>query len=47
MPADTCGFTLKPAGFFDNNPTLDVPPSTAHCATHDTHDTHDTHYTEP
>ncbi|QFG25670.1 primary-amine oxidase [Actinomadura sp. WMMB 499] len=31
MPVDTCGFTLKPAGFFDRNPTLDVPPSTAAC----------------
>ncbi|GAA2421482.1 primary-amine oxidase [Actinomadura vinacea] len=32
MPVDTCGFTLKPVGFFDRNPTLDVPPSTArHC----------------
>ncbi|GAA1786510.1 primary-amine oxidase [Luedemannella flava] len=32
MPVDTCGFTLKPAGFFDRNPTLDVPESTAdHC----------------
>jgi primary-amine oxidase len=25
MPVETCGFTLKPAGFFDRNPTLDVP----------------------
>ena len=25
MPVDHCGFTLKPAGFFDRNPTLDVP----------------------
>ncbi|MEV0904239.1 primary-amine oxidase [Streptomyces hokutonensis] len=36
MPVDTTGFTLKPVGFFDRNPTLDVPPSTsAHsaCAT--------------
>jgi primary-amine oxidase len=24
MPVDTCGFTLKPVGFFDRNPTLDV-----------------------
>ncbi|WP_433464523.1 primary-amine oxidase [Spirillospora sp. CA-128828] len=32
MPVDTCGFTLKPVGFFDRNPTLDVPPGTAgHC----------------
>ncbi len=27
MPVDSCGFTLKPVGFFDRNPTLDVPPS--------------------
>jgi primary-amine oxidase len=27
MPVDTCGFTLKPSGFFDRNPTLDVPTS--------------------
>ncbi|MDA3647967.1 primary-amine oxidase [Saccharopolyspora indica] len=32
MPVDSCGFTLKPAGFFDRNPTLDVPaPSGDHC----------------
>jgi len=32
MPVDTCGFTLKPAGFFDRNPTLDVPaPAGNHC----------------
>jgi primary-amine oxidase len=28
MPVARCGFTLKPAGFFDRNPTLDVPPGT-------------------
>jgi hypothetical protein len=27
MPVDYTGFVLKPAGFFDRNPTLDVPPS--------------------
>ncbi|WP_067453538.1 primary-amine oxidase [Actinomadura macra] len=27
MPVDTCGFVLKPVGFFDTNPTLDVPAS--------------------
>jgi primary-amine oxidase len=33
MPVDYTGFTLKPIGFFDRNPTLDVPASTsAHCA---------------
>ncbi|GAB3975414.1 hypothetical protein GCM10027615_42820 [Plantactinospora veratri] len=32
MPVDRCGFTLRPDGFFDRNPTLDVPASTAtHC----------------
>ncbi len=32
MPVETCGFTLKPVGFFDRNPTLDVPASTSsHC----------------
>lgn len=35
MPVDTCGFTLKPSGFFDRNPTLDVPPpASAHCHHH-------------
>jgi primary-amine oxidase len=29
MPVDYVGFTLKPAGFFDRNPALDVPPSPA------------------
>ena len=27
MPVDTCGFVLKPVGFFDRNPALDVPPT--------------------
>jgi primary-amine oxidase len=31
MPVARCGFTLKPAGFFDRNPTLDVPPPAGHC----------------
>ena len=36
MPVDTTGFTLKPHGFFDANPTLNVPPSSAgHCAASD------------
>ena len=26
MPCDYVGFTLKPVGFFDRNPSLDVPP---------------------
>jgi primary-amine oxidase len=33
MPVDYTGFTLKPVGFFDRNPTLDVPPTrSAHCS---------------
>ena len=32
MAVDSCGFTLKPSGFFDRNPTLNVPASTSrHC----------------
>ncbi len=31
MPVARCGFVLKPTGFFDRNPTLDVPPSAPHC----------------
>ena len=31
MPVDTVSFWLKPFGFFDRNPTLDLPPSPAHC----------------
>jgi primary-amine oxidase len=32
MPVDHTGFTLKPVGFFDRNPALDVPPTrSAHC----------------
>ncbi|MET8865137.1 primary-amine oxidase [Nonomuraea sp. NPDC004580] len=34
MPVDTCGFVLKPVGFFDRNPTLDVPPSAAEHSCH-------------
>jgi primary-amine oxidase len=38
MPVDTVSFWLKPAGFFDRNPALDVPPtSNGHC--HNPHDT--------
>jgi primary-amine oxidase len=32
MPVAHCGFTLKPTGFFDRNPTLDVPPPAGHCS---------------
>ncbi|MBV9854058.1 MAG: primary-amine oxidase [Streptosporangiaceae bacterium] len=31
MPVTRCGFTLRPAGFFDRNPTLDVPPPSPRC----------------
>ncbi len=31
MPVSRCGFMLKPTGFFDRNPTLDVPPPGNHC----------------
>ena len=31
MPVEYCGFTLKPVGFFDRNPALDLPPED-HCA---------------
>ncbi|MDI2028043.1 primary-amine oxidase [Saccharopolyspora sp. TS4A08] len=31
MPVDRSGFTLVPQGFFDRNPTLDVPRSGGHC----------------
>ncbi|MBV8734280.1 MAG: primary-amine oxidase [Solirubrobacterales bacterium] len=30
MPVATIGFKLKPVGFFDRNPSLDVPPSVPH-----------------
>jgi primary-amine oxidase len=37
MPADTVSFWLKPFGFFDQNPSIDVPPSDTvtgdHCHT--------------
>ncbi len=31
MPVEYCGFQLVPVGFFDRNPSLDVPPSAGHC----------------
>jgi primary-amine oxidase len=35
MPVQTCGFSLQPVGFFDRNPTLDVPANAAkHCEHH-------------
>ena len=32
MPVEYAGFWLKPDGFFDRNPALDVPPPSSHCA---------------
>jgi primary-amine oxidase len=35
MPVTHIGFKLKPSGFFDGNPALDMPPTkAAHCAHH-------------
>ena len=31
MPVSTIGFHLKPVGFFDGNPALDMPRSTPAC----------------
>jgi primary-amine oxidase len=31
MPVATIGFTLKPVGFFERNPALDVPPPEPRC----------------
>ena len=31
MPVEYCGFHLVPVGFFDRNPSLDVPPPASHC----------------
>jgi primary-amine oxidase len=31
MPVDTVSFWLKPVGFFDRNPALDVAPPPGHC----------------
>jgi primary-amine oxidase len=32
MPVDTVSFWLKPFGFFDRNPALDLPPDPAECS---------------
>ncbi|WP_424440257.1 primary-amine oxidase [Microbacterium sp.] len=42
MPVDYAGFTMKPHGFFDRNPTLDVPASTmSHAHRGETGSAHD------
>ena len=35
MPVDTVGFTIRPEGFFDRSPVLDVPAPVQHgcCST--------------
>lgn len=48
MPVDTCGFVLKPHGFFGRNPAMDIPESSSdHCAPgghdHGDHNGHDHH----
>ena len=35
MPVSTIGFHLKPVGFFDGNPALDMPPSAPACHSHE------------
>jgi primary-amine oxidase len=30
MPVERIGFMLKPVGFFDRNPALDIPPPAQH-----------------
>jgi primary-amine oxidase len=32
MPVTRVGFHLKPFGFFDGNPMLDLPAEGSHCA---------------
>jgi primary-amine oxidase len=34
MPVACLGFALKPSGFFDGNPALDVPPPAGHAPDH-------------
>ena len=32
MPVAYTGFSIRPSGFFNRNPALDVPPSDSHCS---------------
>jgi primary-amine oxidase len=45
MPVDTCGFVLRPHGFFGRNPAMDIPESTSdHCAPSGHHEhNHESH----
>jgi primary-amine oxidase len=36
MPVDTVGFKLRPEGFFDRSPVLDVPASASGSSCHST-----------
>ncbi|WP_405578856.1 primary-amine oxidase [Streptomyces sp. NBC_01190] len=48
MPVDSAGFVLKPHGFFDRNPTLDIPPAAGdHCHPGGPHPDHHEHQNEP
>ena len=31
MPMTKAGLALQPVGFFDRNPTLDIPPPASRC----------------
>jgi primary-amine oxidase len=41
MPVDRAGFQLRPYGFFDRNPSVNVPAPDAHCAPGGEHESHD------
>ena len=42
LPVEYCGFTLRPLGFFDRNPTLDVPAQLGHHCTPESRSTEPT-----